>query len=93
MARHSRVILPNVAIHIVQRGNNRIDCFKADSDRLVYLSVLRELSLLTYCAIHAYCLMTNHVHLLITPDTEERTTTRPPWRARTIGMTSGRITL
>jgi putative transposase len=70
MARHSRVVLPNVAMHIVQRGNNRLECFKADADRLVYLSILRELSALTHCAIHAYCLMTNHVHLLLTPDSD-----------------------
>jgi putative transposase len=57
-------------MHIVQRGNNRIDCFRADADRLVYLSVLRELATLTHCAIHAYCLMTNHVHLLLTPESE-----------------------
>lgn len=57
-------------MHVVQRGNNRIECFKADADRLVYLSILRELSALTHCAIHAYCLMTNHVHLLLTPDSK-----------------------
>ena len=70
MARHPRVVLPNVAMHIVQRGNNRIECFRADADRLVYLSILRELSALTHCAIHAYCLMTNHVHLLLTPESD-----------------------
>ena len=70
MARHPRVVLPNVATHVVQRGNNRIECFKTDSDRLVYLSILRELSALAHCAIHAYCLMSNHVHLLFTPDSE-----------------------
>lgn len=58
-------------MHIVQRGNNRMACFEADADRLVYLSMLRDLSALTHCAIHAYCLMTNHVHLLLTPDAED----------------------
>lgn len=70
MARHARLVLPNVAMHIVQRGNNRGECFKTDADRLVYLSILRELSALTSCAIHAYCLMSNHVHLLLTPASE-----------------------
>lgn len=70
MARHPRIVRPNVAMHIVQRGNNRMECFRADADRLVYLSMLRELSALTHCALHAYCLMTNHVHLLLTPDSE-----------------------
>ena len=70
MARHPRVVLPNTAMHIVQRGNNRTECFKADADRLVFLSMLRDLSVLTHCVIHAYCLMTNHVHVLLTPDSE-----------------------
>ena len=70
MARHPRVTVPGIALHIVQRGNNRTECFKTDADRLVYLSILRELSALAHCAIHAYCLMSNHVHLLLTPDSE-----------------------
>lgn len=67
MARHPRLIFPDVALHVLQRGNNRQDCFFQDNDRLVYLSVLRDLARLRQCAIHAYCLMTNHVHMLITP--------------------------
>jgi putative transposase len=71
MARRLRYILPGVALHIVQRGVNRAMCFRGDADYLVYLSHLRQLSLKYGCAIHAYCLMTNHVHLLLTPDTPE----------------------
>ena len=67
MARHPRLIFPDVALHVLQRGNNRQDCFLQDNDRLVYLSILRDLARLRQCAIHAYCLMTNHVHMLITP--------------------------
>jgi putative transposase len=67
MARHPRLVFPDVALHIMQRGNNRQDCFYQDNDRLVYLSVLRDVARLRRCAIHAYCLMTNHVHLLVTP--------------------------
>jgi REP-associated tyrosine transposase len=62
-----RLILPGVAVHIIQRGNNRAACFRSDSDYLVYLAHLRQLSEKYDCAIHAYCLMTNHVHLLMTP--------------------------
>jgi putative transposase len=62
-----RLILPGVAVHIIQRGNNRVACFRSDSDYLVYLAHLRQLSEKYDCAIHAYCLMTNHVHLLMTP--------------------------
>jgi putative transposase len=67
MPRHARAILPEVAVHIIQRGNNRSACFHRDADYLVYLDHLRELSRRHGCEIHAYCLMTNHVHLLATP--------------------------
>lgn len=64
------MLYPGVAAHLIQRGVNRAPCFLADSDRLVYLAHLRELSVKHGCAVHAYCLMTNHVHLLATPSTE-----------------------
>jgi len=67
MARQPRLIVPDAALHIVQRGVDRGDCFRHDTDRLVYLALLREFLPLTQCALHAYCLMTNHVHLLLTP--------------------------
>src|SRR4029078_19725 len=44
MARHPRLIYPDVALHVVQRGNNRQDCFLHDNDRLVYLAILRDLA-------------------------------------------------
>jgi putative transposase len=68
MARHPRVLLPGVALHVVQRGNNRNACFAADADFLTYLGHLGHLSRKYECAVHAYCLMTNHVHLLLTAD-------------------------
>lgn len=58
-------------MHVVQRGNNRGACFFSDSDRLAYLRYLRESALETGCQLHAYCLMTNHVHLLLTPDSPD----------------------
>jgi putative transposase len=67
MARPLRYVLPDVAVHIIQRGVNRVACFRVDADYLVYLSYLRQLSEKHDCAVHAYCLMTNHVHLLLTP--------------------------
>ena len=67
MSRHPRLVIPGVALHVRQRGNDRQNCFRHDNDRLVYLSMLRDLSRVRRCAIHAYCLMTNHVHLLLTP--------------------------
>lgn len=67
MPRQPRLILPGVAVHAIQRGNNRIACFGTDGDYLLYLLHLRELADKFDCAVHAYCLMTNHVHLLMTP--------------------------
>ena len=67
MPRQPRLVLPDVAVHVVQRGNNRVDCFRDDADFLVYLANLRELSAHLGCAVHAFCLMSNHVHLLLTP--------------------------
>jgi putative transposase len=53
--------------HLVQRGVNRSPCFFADEDYHCYLHWLKEASNKWRCAIHAYVLMTNHVHLLLTP--------------------------
>ena len=74
MPRPLRLVLPGVAVHVIQRGNNRIACFKQDNDYLMYLAHLRQLSEKYECAVHAYCLMTNHVHLLLTPQTAEACT-------------------
>ena len=67
MPRRSRIIMPGVPTHIIQRGNNRQVCFYADEDYQLYLDWLKEYAQATDCAIHAYVLMTNHVHLLLTP--------------------------
>ena len=61
---------PGVAAHVVQRGVDRQPCFQGDSDYLVYLSILEHAVERSGCAVHAYCLMTNHVHLLVTPADE-----------------------
>lgn len=68
MARRARLVIPGVPLHIIQRGNNRHACFLADRDYLVYLSMLRSSAAHALCAVHAYVLMTNHVHLLVTPE-------------------------
>ena len=67
MPRRSRLVLPNTPMHIIQRGNNRQDCFFDDEDYLSYLRWLQEIAHKTQCDIHAYALMANHVHLLLTP--------------------------
>lgn len=67
MARPPRLELPGVAQHVIQRGNNRAACFFGDADRGFYLRCLSEAARGRGCEIHAYVLMTNHVHLLVTP--------------------------
>ena len=71
MPRRPRIILPNVPQHIIQRGNNRSVCFYADEDYVRYLDWLKEYADKTDCQIHAYVLMTNHVHLLASTSTTE----------------------
>lgn len=68
MPRRSRCVVPGVPLHVIQRGNNRSACFDREGDCLLYLALLRELCDLYECSIHAYVLMTNHVHLLATPE-------------------------
>lgn len=67
MARQSRLDLPGIPQHVVQRGNNRLPCFLDTADRQRYLQLLNEARLATDCTLHAYVLMDNHVHLLVTP--------------------------
>jgi len=71
MPRLARSVFPNVPHHITQRGNRREDIFFTDDDRLIYLEWLKF-----YCdkydvSVIAYCLMTNHVHLVLVPHTED----------------------
>jgi putative transposase len=70
MPRKPRIVLPGHPVHIIQRGNNRSATFYSDDDYRHYLDALTEASKECKCAIHAYVLMTNHVHLLVTPTTE-----------------------
>jgi putative transposase len=61
--RRARLSLPGIRWHIVQRGNNRSVCFFTEEDYCFYLGHLRELARGFACAVHAYVLMTNYVHL------------------------------
>ena len=67
MARLPRPDLPCIPQHIVQRGNNRLPCFLDDEDRQRYLQCLLKALARFGCHLHAYVLMDNHVHLLMTP--------------------------
>jgi putative transposase len=70
MARLPRLSLPDQPLHVIQRGNNRDLIFAADADYQFYLRCLHEAADTHSLTVHAYVLMTNHVHLLVTPATE-----------------------
>jgi putative transposase len=71
MARRLRTLFAGIPTHVVQRGNDRKPCFFADHDRHYYLEQLEACSQAFGCAVHAYVLMDNHVHLLVTPSTPD----------------------
>lgn len=59
--------LPDIPCHVIQRGNDRSACFFAEDDYRFYLQSLKDACLKYQVEVHAYVLMTNHVHLLMTP--------------------------
>ena len=70
MPRTARVVIPDVPLHVTQRGNRREDVFFCDQDRLRFLRLLVEYAPANGLEINAWCLMTNHLHLVVTPRTE-----------------------
>ena len=71
MARMPRIVVPGQALHIVQRGNNRQPVFFCSEDYRTYLEMFQQAAASHGCKVHAYVLMTNHVHLLLTPEQKE----------------------
>ena len=69
MPRTGRVILPEYPHHIVQRGHNRQAVFAEPADFRRYLATLEEFKDVFRVRVYAFCLMTNHVHLLVAPET------------------------
>jgi putative transposase len=67
MSRKPRFQLVGVPQHVIQRGNNREPCFHGAEDCQRYLADLQDAASRNQCRLHAYVLMTNHVHLLLTP--------------------------
>ena len=67
MPRQARLVIPHFPHHVIQRGHNRQVVFAGDDDYLFYLDTLQEWKTRLGCRIYAYCLMTNHVHLVIDP--------------------------
>jgi putative transposase len=66
MARLPRLGIPSIPQHVIQRGNNRQACFYAEDDHRFYLECLGEAARKYRVSIHAYVLMTHHVHGLMT---------------------------
>ena len=70
MPRRARMYVAGLPYHLVQRGNNREACFIELENYQFYLELWKELATRYGVALHAYCLMTNHVHLLATPESD-----------------------
>jgi len=74
MARLPRIVVPDQPLHIIHRGNNRQNIFESEDD-MVRIKEDIELSLSkSKCHLHAYVIMTNHLHLLITRKSKEQLT-------------------
>ena len=71
MARLARVVLPGVPHHVTQKGVRSMEIFSSDEDRRAYLSLLNEHGAKAGLKFLSYCLMNNHVHLLVIPQHEK----------------------
>jgi len=71
MARMARTVFPGIPHHVTQRGVRRMDVFQGDDDYRAYIDLIRESCRKTGTEIWAYCLMSNHVHLILVPSTED----------------------
>ena len=83
MARFARVVALDTPHHVTQRGNGRSVILESDVDRLVYLDLLRRHCRLYRLSLAGYCLMSNHVHLIVIPE-------RPDSLCRALKQTHGR---
>ena len=70
MARLARIVVPGLPHHVTQRGNRRMEIFFTPEDRQVYLALLRKYLERHGLQVYAYCLMTNHLHLVAMPSTQ-----------------------
>ncbi len=70
MPRVARIVIPNCPHHVTQRGNNRQEVFFVDDDRLRCLGLLKEESQKHGLRVEGYCLMCNHIHLIVAPKSQ-----------------------
>jgi putative transposase len=85
MSRAARIVIPDMPHHVIQRGNRRMPVFLREEDYAFYLDLMREWCGKEGVEIWAYCLMTNHVHLIAVPQNEKSL-------ARAIGEANRRYT-
>ena len=71
MARLARVVAPGVPHHVTQRGNRRQETFFSDDDYRAYMSLMKEWCARLGVEVWSYCLMPNHVHLIVMPETAD----------------------
>src|SRR5687767_1519891 len=71
MARLARIVIPGVAHHVTQRGNRRLPVFFSDDDRKLYLELVREGCARAGVRCLAWCLMDNHIHLILVPEDQD----------------------
>lgn len=71
MPRLARIVIPGVAHHVTQRGNRRMPIFFSDEDRAAYLALLAEAAAASGTRCLAWCLMDNHVHLILVPESAD----------------------
>lgn len=71
MARLARIAVPHLPYHVTQRGNRRQPVFFRDDDYRTYLALRQEESHRWQLQVWAYCLMTNHIHLIVWPETDQ----------------------
>lgn len=81
MPRIARIIAPSYPHHVTQRGNNRATVFFDDEDRQTYLDIFTNYAKRHSLQVWAYCLMDNHIHLLVVPEAENSL-------ARAVGLTN-----
>ena len=70
MPRTHRLQTPGTPHHVIQRGVNRVDIFRSEADYECFLTILRAATIKHQTDVHTYVLMTNHVHLIVTPQIE-----------------------
>lgn len=71
MARLARIVIPDAPHHVTQRGNRRLPVFFSDEDRVEYLRLLADAAQASQTKCLAWCIMDNHVHLILTPRSED----------------------